>query len=324
MITIKDVAKLAGVSIATVSRILNNRGAISENTRKKVHKAMQELHYQPNEIARALQKKESHVIGLIVPTISYDFFSRLIEAIEAACNERGYKLMLCRSGGDGEKELEMVSMLQGNKVAGVLLCSRVGDTSIYTKYNLPIVSIDRKIVHIPSVTSDNEEGGTLAAEALWNAGCRNPLFVSANIPEYMPVHLREQGFLKFFQQKKMTCYSFYFEDSMLLWSNLSQEFFEYLKENPQIDGIFANGDVLAAKILSGFIKANMKIHTKLPLVGFDGLEIAEMFDITTVAQPIEEMGECAVDLLVRKISGKLVPERSTLPVKLVERGSCKK
>ena len=156
MATIKDVAKHAGVSIATVSRIINNRGAISEKTRQKVSASMDALNYQPNEMARALQKQKSNIIGLIVPLIQYEFFSTLIEAIEETSHQRGYTLMLCRAGAIGDREKEMVSLLEGNKVDGILLCSRVGDAGIYAgRTTMPIVSIDRDLEGFSSVTSDN-------------------------------------------------------------------------------------------------------------------------------------------------------------------------
>lgn len=320
MRTIKDVAELSGVSIATVSRILNNRGKISEKTRQKVYGVMKELNYFPNEMARSLQSK-SRIIGIIVPHIHYPFFSYLLESVEEACSAEGYKLLLCKSGGEGEKEADMVSMLRANKVAGILLCSRVGDTSVYTDCDMPIISIDRDIPHIPYVTSNNYNGGELAAQALAAAGCKSPILFSGRFPEYMAASLRNTGFQDECERRGMKCLVHYINQTYSATDPLPEAFLKFVKEHPEADGIFANGDVLAVNLMIGIRKQHMKELADLPIVGYDGLEASEHFDLTTIAQPIREMGECAVDLLLKKIKGKMVPERSVLPVRLVERAS---
>ena len=321
MPTIIDVAERAGVSVATVSRIMNNRGPISEKTRKKVQKAMKELNYHPNEIARALQKKKSQIIGLIVPIIDYAFFSRLMEAIEETCQLNGYKLMICKSGADEEQEKDMVAMLQANKVDGILLCSRVGDASIYTKYDLPIVSIDREIEKIPSVTSDNYCGGVLAAQSLIQAGCKHVLLFGGEVPEYMPMKLRNKGFLDECKKNGVKYTEYTLNEDDTLEEKAPDDLVDFLKKNSQIDGIFVNGDLLAARLFHALEEENINFIKNIPAVGFDGMEISNLINLTTVAQPIWEMGECAVDLLLKKIEGKMVPERSILPIELIERKS---
>ena len=155
---------------------------------------MKELNYLPNEMARALQKKKSNMIGLIVPSIQYEFFGRLAEAVEETCHAHGYKLMLCRSDENEDREIEMVSMLEGNKVDGIILCSRLGDTGIYAgKTTMPIVSIDREIEGFSTVMSDNYQGGTLAARALIESGCSHPVLFGDHIPKYMPMNDRNTG-----------------------------------------------------------------------------------------------------------------------------------
>ncbi len=328
MSTIKDVAREAGVSVATVSRIMNNRGAISEKTRKKVHKVMKELNYHPNEMARALQTKRSHIIGLVVPLIDYSFFSRLTDAVEEACYDRGYKLLLCKSNRQQERELEMLDMLQANKVAGILLCSRMGDAGIYADYELPLVSIDREIKGIPSVTADNHSGGTQAAQALINAGCRHPLLFGIDVPDYMMMSLRYRGFRDACAGEGLDCSELLVtmddmketDEADADGTLLADKLVKYLQKHPHIDGIFITGDMLAAKLICAEQMAG-SVFSELPIVGYDGLEVAGLLKLTTIAQPIAAMGECAVDLLIRKIDGKPVPERSILPVELVERNS---
>lgn len=164
MATLKDVAEKVGVSITTVSRVMNGRGAISRETRDKVFAAMKELNYFPNEMARSLGNKSSHLIGLIVPYIDHAFFGILTAAIEEACYKSGYKLFFCTSGGNPNRERELFTMLCANNVAGVLVCSRITDESLYMQTDVPIVTIERMIEDVPSVSCDNYKGGVLAAQ----------------------------------------------------------------------------------------------------------------------------------------------------------------
>ena len=122
MVSLDDVATRAGVSKSTASRVLNNRGYLSQKTIMKVQKAVQELNYQPNELARNLKKKRSGTIGLLVPDIEYPFYSKLISHIESELYNRDIKLMLCNSSRNNSKELQRLQAFQRNKVDGLILC----------------------------------------------------------------------------------------------------------------------------------------------------------------------------------------------------------
>ena len=128
MATLKDVAKEAGLTVTTVSRVLNNRGYISDNARKKVAEAMKKLNYRPNELARSLQNKSSNTIGVIVPHIRHPYFSDMISNLENQAHKKGYKILLCNSQGKNEKMLEYVEMCTSNRVAGLILFSGSVDT----------------------------------------------------------------------------------------------------------------------------------------------------------------------------------------------------
>ena len=320
MATIKDVAEAAGVCVATVSRIMNNRGSISEKTRRKVLQAMKELDYHPNEMARSLQTRRTHIIGLVMPYLDHPFFSRLAESVETACYKLGYKLMLCTSGNQEEKEREMVSMLRANKVDGILVCSRIPDASIYAGYDLPVVSIERTIDDVPSISCDNYRGGVLAAQALMRSGARRCALIGNQAEDYLPASLRYRGF-------RDECAALGVEppvEYMIAADDLVGDSFKrgmsgFIEAHPEVDGFFATGDVLAVRALGEYVKSKAYENLEIRAVGFDGLSISEYLDITTVAQPITQMGEFAVDLLSKRINGKLIPEKSILPVSLVER-----
>ncbi len=173
MATIKDVAERVGVTVTTVSRVLNNRGYISEATRQKVYEVMKELDYQPNEIARSLFRKKSNIIGIIIPTVSHPFFSELSNYIEYYAYNSGYKVILCNSHLDRTKEKEYVDMIRRHKVDGIIMGSHTLEIDEYINLNLPIVTFDRCIDEsIPYVSSDNYGGGKLATNLLIEKGCK--------------------------------------------------------------------------------------------------------------------------------------------------------
>ncbi len=321
MATIKDVAKHSNVSIATVSRIINNRGPISNITRQKVYDSMKTLNYQPNEMARALQKQKSNIIGLIVPSIEYPFFSRLIEAIEETCHSNGYKLMLCRSAENEDREIEMVSMLEGNKVDGIILCSRLGDASIYAGKTMPMVSIDRNIEGFSTVTSDNYYGGTLAAKELFRAGSKRPVLFGNNIPEYMAMNDRNVGFFEECNKLGLKPEYICAPDALHNDGVLVDSFLDGMNRYQDVDGLFITGDALTAQIACNQVVKSKGIIDKIPVVSYDGLEISKLLDITTIAQPIYDMGVCATEQVIRGIKGKVMHTRSVLPVQLLERHS---
>ena len=325
MATIKDVAKHADVSIATVSRIINNKGPISEKTRNKVYHTMKELNYQPNEMARALQMKKSHIIGVIVPAIRYAFFSTLIESVEETCNKNGYKLMLCRSGANEEREIEMVSLLEGNKVDGIIVCSRLGDAAIYTeKVSMPIVSIDREIEGISMVTSDNYQGGVSAARKLCEMGCRRPVLAGNLTPEYMSMNQRNIGFFDECHSRNIEAGYIEIHSQIEEKQMVVDSFMEQIRQQEQIDGLFFTSDALASMVVcSDEVKAS-GLTDKMPFISYDGLEISELLGFSSVEQPIYEMGKAAVLKLIDAIEGRQTHSNIVLPVRLIERNSTKK
>lgn len=324
MATIKDVAKHADVSIATVSRIINNRGPISNETRQKVYDSMKSLNYQPNEMARALQKQKSNIIGMIVPSIEYAFFSRLIEAVEETGHKNGYKLMLCRSGENEDREIEMVSMLEGNKVDGIILCSRLGDASIYERKTMPIISIDRNIEGFSTITSDNYYGGTLAAKELFMAGCKSPVLFGNKMPEYMAMNYRNVGFLEECKKLGLKPQCIWTLDTLTDEASIVQSFLNGMNQCQNVDGLFITSDALAGEIVCSQEIRNKGIIDRMPIISYDGLEISRLLNITTIAQPIYEMGVCAAEQLIRNIEGKGMLIRSVLTVELIERDSTSK
>jgi LacI family sucrose operon transcriptional repressor len=326
MATIKDVAERAGVAVGSVSRVLNNRGVISDRLRRKVYKAMRELDYEPNEIARSLQKRKSSYIGIIVTQTDHFFFSRLLQAIEQHCSVKDYKLLLRTSGGDIIKENEFADTLRAFKADGLLLCGRAEGLSVYENFEIPVVTIDRILEgNVPFVTCDNRQGGVFAARALLSGGSRHPLVLesSFNTPGKHDSP-REEGFCDECARHGIQAVSYYSQKHLAEDPSSYRDYFRSLLDaHPETDGIFATSDKAAAGAVVTFRELGYRIPEDIQVVGFDGLDIGEYLRITSIAQPVEQIGLFALDMLFKKMEGKLVPRASILPVRLIERETTK-
>jgi DNA-binding LacI/PurR family transcriptional regulator len=189
---------------------------------------------------------------------------------------------------------------------------------------MPIVSIDRDIEGFSTVTSDNYYGGTLAAKELSKAGCKRPVLFGIRIPEYMAMNDRNVGFFE--ECKKMGLNPQYIcaSDSLHDEGALVQSFLKGMDQYQDADGLFITGDALAAKIICNQEVRNKGLLDRMPIISYDGLEISKLLDITTIAQPIYDMGVSATEQVIRGIIGKVMHTRSVLPVQLLERHSTRK
>ena len=339
MATLKDVARETGLTVTTVSRVLNNRGYISEETREKVYAAMKKLNYRPNEVARSLSKKSTNTIGVIVPHIRHPYFSELISNLENEASKRGYKMILCNSQEKENKEREYLEMCTSNRVAGIVLCSAGVAVEEFQGSNIPLITIERYMENgTASVECDNRQGGKLAAEHLIACGCKNLLHISGVYETAMPADDRALGFIEVCEKAGVSHWEV--ATNTYQYNNLEYHDFleEVLKENydvdntaendencgkSRIDGIFASSDLIAAQVLQVCSKLGIRVPEDIKLVGFDDVNISSLTTprITTIHQPIKEIAELTLELLINAQDGKTVAKRSLLPVSLVKRES---
>ncbi|MBW8351379.1 LacI family DNA-binding transcriptional regulator [Bacillus sp. IITD106] len=306
MANIKDVATLAGVSVTTVSRVLNNRGYIGEETRKKVEDAMAQINYTPNQIARSLQKSQSYILGMIVPDSQHPFFSELIKYVEVYANERNYKILICNSLGQPEKEANYINMLKENRVDGIIMCSHTLEVEEYKKVNSPIVTFDRIISNqIPYVASDNFRGGELATEHLIELGCKSLLHISGPLKLDMLSNRRADAF-------KLTCMKKNIRYEIIEGSqdSLTYEYFrDFVKEViseklSEYDGVFCSNDILAYALYLYAIENGIKVPEQLKIIGYDYHSFTKMLQtpkITTIAQPIKRIGKVLSSTIINMI-----------------------
>ncbi len=321
MATIKDVAQKAGITVTTVSRVLNNRGYISESTRQKVYQAMAELDYQPNEIARSLFRKKSNLIGLIIPTVAHPFFGELTSYIEYYAYESGYKVLLCNSHLDRTKEKEYADMLKRHKVDGIIMGTHTLEIDEYLNLNLPMVTFDRQITHrIPYISSDNFEGGKIATDLLIRKGCKKLAHIAGNLNLNLLANKRYEAFIFEAINHQVDYTTVQTNLDVFDFAQYERLIYNLFKEHPDIDGVFTS-DMKAIHVIQACRLFNKQIPADIKIVGYDDIKMASLVNpqLTTIQQPIEAMSKLAIELIIKQINGEVAPAENILPVTLMER-----
>ena len=316
MSTMYDVAQKAGVSVATVSRYFNG-GYVSPAARESIDAAVNALAYKPNRIARTLSNKSSQIIGLVVPSVTNPFFPELARAVEGEASRRGYQVVLCNAEGSIEKEKAFIDALTSSFASGIISSTgNCGD--YYEKNGIPVVSVDRELgTGAPHVTSDNYFGGKIVCEHLLERGCRKMAFIGAST-ESTSQRYRREGFFDKATQMGL-------DPPALFTADETDEYQILNKEGEQLsvyDGIFAWNDFAAIQAIRSLHQVGVYVPNHTLVVGFDDIHIAKLYtpSLSTVAQPIYEMGRAATELLLRQIAGeKLQGVTYLLSVSLIER-----
>lgn len=321
-VKIQDVAKKAGVSATTVSRVLNNRGYISDETREKVNKAMKELNYFPNDVARSLFNKRTNLIGLIIPTVSNPFFGELTFYIETICNSIGYKILICNSLNNIENEKKYLEMLMRNQVDGIIVGTHNQGILDYKNDNLAAVSIDTYLSeNIPIIGSDNYNGGKIATELLLAKGCKNIINIDGDCNLKTQARLRKVAYEDVMKANNKSSITYEIIGA-LDGKNQMQIVNQILNENPEVDGVFATNDLFAAAFINEARKRGKRIPEDIKVIGYDGTETSRSLlpDLTTIKQPIEMIARKAIDVLMKEIEGDFSYKKShvAIPVTLLE------
>ncbi len=326
MASIRDVAKLAGVSPSTVSRVMNNTANVDEEKKHRVLKAIRETGFKPNELARALYKQSSKMIGIIVPNIENLFFNELAKAVEEEAFEYGYKLLLCNSNNDTKKEFANIQMLDQIKADGIIIVTSNDKTGQeIAGCHLPIIVLDRHITGSKAdayVEADHFKGGTIAMEHLIDCGCKNivcmkgPMELSSGLRRYQGY----QDTCKRYKIKEQCVDCTYDYEYGIKAAE------EIIKKYPNTDGIIASNDIVAIAVCKVFSRNGYRIPEDVQLIGFDNVLLSRMYfpELTTVRQPIEKMGKLAVQIIVNY--GRNLPflKENILDVSLIERQTTKR
>jgi len=329
-VTIKDIAKKAEVSTATVSRALYNTGYVKEETRQKILKVAEELGYEKHKENKA-SKIKTNVVGVIVSDITNPFFTQVVRGIEDALSPAGYNLLLCNADENIEKERNYLKVLVSKKVDGIIITPAGGDHKAVREVankEIPLVLIDRLIesLNTDGVIIDNISGAYDATSHLIFEGYRKIGIITGPL-EIMTAKERLEGYKKALQDARIE-----FDEDLVENGGYTQKggytAAKTLTERARPDAIFIANNVMTTGALLALKELKIKIPEEVGIVGFDDLEWAPLMDppLTTVSQPIYTIGSTAAQLLLRKLSGaaKIKREVVVLKPRLVVRESSRK
>ena len=330
MTTIRDVAERAGVSATTVSHVLNRTRRVDAGTVARVTRAIDELGYRPNAVARSMRHGQTYTIGVVIPDVSNPFFADLARAIEDLTFAGGYSAIFCNSDGDEGKEGRYLDMLLSKQVDGLLLIS-AGQSSERLRRVVetgpPMVIVDRELddLGVSQVMVDNHEGGRLAGRYLVGLGHRRiGVIVGPDI--LRPSARRLDGFRAELavvgadlSDDLITRGSFRSREGRTAMRSLLR-----LPERPT--AVFAENDLMAFGAMGAIHDAGLRIPDDISIMGFDDVAFSELSTpgLTTVSQPLPQVAATAMRLLFERLRDRtLPPTRVVLPVSLVERSSCR-
>jgi len=332
-VTIKDVARESGVNISTVSRALNDEYGVHPETRELVLAVAKRLKYRPNRVARGLVTGKSNTLGLVVSDIRNPFFAEVARGAEDAARAGGCDLVLCNSDLDARKQMEYIHSLLEKRVDGILMNSvsvlNRAQQQDLAKCPVPIVLLNRAASRktFSTVCADNEAGGALAADYLFNLGHRAIAHITGP-RHHGNLTARAHGFLR--ALSSLNCPEplvLYGQNSFQGGYELTRDLlFEPARIAAGITAIFAANDIMAFGAARAIHESGRRIPCDISLIGFDNLELSSVIHppLTTIHQPKYEIGKAAVEILMRLADkkGGRKPEHRVLGVELIERQSC--
>ncbi len=302
MASIREVAKLAGVSPATVSRVMNGTANVDDEKKERVLQAIAETGFVPNAVARSLFKKSARIIGLIIPSITNPFFTQMASAIEKTADEHGYRLIFCNTGTDLEKEKASLTMLESMNADGIILTTSHDEIESYVNQcKVPVIVTDRlfkESTDYNHVHCDHYAGGRLAMEHLLDCGCKKIVCVKGP-QQISSAKARYDGYRDVCKEKNVAectidC-DYDFNEGLVMTEKL-------LDQYPDTDGIIACNDMVALSIYKILRKNGIEVPEQIQLIGFDGIYLSNLLtpELTTIAQPIDEIGRKAAELIIHK------------------------
>lgn len=330
-VRLKDIAEHLNISVSTVSRVVNNKDRVDQETRKKVLKALEDFQYQPNEIARSLKSKTSKAIGTIVPDISNTFFSDVIKGVESIARQHGYYIILCNSNEDKDIEEEYTSFLLQKQISGLVIATSGGNAEFYKQYKragIPVVFIDNfpKIeANYDYVVIDNMKASYELTNHLIKLGHHKIALINGSLGESTAKE-RLKGW-----EKALIDYNIPVREKWIGSGSFKQEsgyriMQGFLKQAEIPTAVFAANNFLAYGAMHAILEAGLKIPDDIAVVCFDAVDFTGLVkpQITSIIQPAEEIGRIAGEIIMGKIQNKnaRLYEKVVLEPQLVIKESC--
>lgn len=330
-VSIKDVAREAGVSIATVSRVLNDIDVVNEETKKKVLDAIKDLGYRPNIVARSLKTQRTKTIGILVPDISSQVYPEIVRGAEDVANIYDYNIILCNSDYDMDKEKEYLRVLKEKMVDGLLYMS----ISLEEKTINLVNDLDLKTVLVetkdekgifPSVTIDDIQALYDSTKYLIDKGAKKIAFIGTKQEEVNAVTKRYKGYEKALLENGLELDEDlrYFDGFKVKTGYNGIE--KFLESKKDFDAVVCSSDEIAMGAINALRDHGKRVPEDVSVIGFSNIDMSEVFypKITTVAEPMYDMGSIAMRMLIKLVNKKEVEQQHyILDHKIVERNSCK-
>lgn len=331
MATMKDIARLAGVSTSTVSHVINKSRYVSEEISLRVNKAAEELNYAPSALARSLKVNRTRTLGMIVTTSTNPFFGEVVKGVERRCYQQNYNLVLCNTEGDNERMRSSIDTLLQKRVDGlILMCSTLeGERiDIFERYaDIPVVVMDWGPIHFASdkIQDNSLRGGYLAAKCLIDAGHSQIGCITGPLNRHQ-AQMRYEGYKRAMNEKGLEIKANWIVESDFECEGGYQAFQTLYQSGPLPSALFVSNDMMAMGVINAAAQKGIRIPEDLSLVGYDDIHIAKFMTpaLTTIHQPKYRLGQAAVDTLLNKLD-KVTdqPQVVQLEPALVERASVK-
>lgn len=314
--TIQDVARICGVGVGTVSRVLNGGTNVSKETSERVLKTIKELNYIPNSLGVKLRTNKNKVFALLVPVINHSFFAELTAHVEKEAEKYGYSILLVCSQKYVEREIEIINKLNRNEVDGVIFVTHYNH-KVEELENKNIVTIDRHLGgDIPFVSSSNYQSSKEAVELLVKKGCKKIAYLGSKPFVDSEVLLREKAYLDVMNENGMEPMI----HSVIINHGEEQEKVdEFVRMYPDVDAIFVSGASMGYMLYSTLLKQGKKIPDDIQIISYDGFfgDYGYGSEITCIEQPVEQIAKKCIKILLDLIDKKSVCQENILDAKLI-------
>ncbi|AUV88774.1 substrate-binding domain-containing protein [Vibrio campbellii] len=312
MATMKDIAKLAGVSTSTVSHVINKTRFVSEEISERVNNAAKELnYYAPSALARSLKVNRTKTIGMLVTTSTNPFFGEVVKGVERSCYHKGYSLILCNTEGDNERMRESINTLLQKRVDGlILMCSSLEGERIdvFERYpDIPVVVMDwGPMLFTSDKIQDNSlRGGYLAAKYLIDCGHKEVGCITGPLIKHQ-AQMRYEGYKRAMLEAELEFNANWIVESDFECEGGYQAFKKIVERGPLPSSIFVSNDMMAMGVINAANELGIQIPEQLSIIGYDDIHIAKFMSpsLTTIHQPKYRLGQAAVETLLRKLDEK--------------------
>lgn len=308
-ISMVDISRMAGVSVATVSRVINQNGRYSPETEKRVKDIIAQYHYTPNMTAKRLRTKAANFIGVVVPDITNEFFASIVQHIQDKLRQHAYLALICSTGEDANVQKEFLDMLGVVNLAGMIFISDSPPDQYWGADGLPAIYIDRMPEDIDGrqtlvIESDNYGGACMAVRELYQRGCRKIAFMRAS--KVISTHsFRQSGYYDQMIRLGLTPEEYLnIKVDEVSFHAARQKILELIDNGVTFDGLFCATDWLAMGAVAALEERNLAVPEQVKVVGFDDISVAALTakPLTTIHQQVDVLSQTAVDQIIRLIN----------------------